>query len=71
MGEIARRLRPLVEPLWDVAIGAVEKRAETPTMQGRPWAERQGIASGPLRRSLFVPDAVGWPAPACWSWTTC
>jgi predicted amidophosphoribosyltransferase len=56
VGEIAFRLRPLVEPLWDLALGAVEKRAETPAMQGRPWAERQRIASGPLRRSLAVPD---------------
>ena len=56
VGEIAARLRLLVEPLWDVAIGAVRKRAETPPMQGRPWTDRQVIASGPLRRSLVVPD---------------
>jgi predicted amidophosphoribosyltransferase len=56
VGEIALRLRPLVDPLWDTAMGAVAKRAETPPMQGRSWSDRQGIASGPLRRSLVVPD---------------
>jgi predicted amidophosphoribosyltransferase len=56
MGEIVARLRGLVHPLWETAIGAVVKRAETPPMGGRPWAERQRIASGPLRRSLLVPD---------------
>jgi predicted amidophosphoribosyltransferase len=56
IGEIAVRLRPLVEPFWDSAIGAVSKRAETPPMQGRAWADRQSIAAGPLRRSLVVAD---------------
>jgi predicted amidophosphoribosyltransferase len=55
VGEIARRLRPLVEPHWETAVGAVIKRAETPPMQGRAWAARQAIATGPLRRSLTVP----------------
>ena len=55
VGEIAARLRPLVEPLWDTAIGAVAKRAETPAMQGRGWAARQAIASGALRRALVIP----------------
>jgi predicted amidophosphoribosyltransferase len=56
IGEIAAQLRPLVEPLWEVGIGVVSKRWETPRMQGRPWADRQAIASGPLRRSLVVSD---------------
>jgi predicted amidophosphoribosyltransferase len=54
VGQIAAELRPLVEPLWEVASGAVSKRRETPPMQGRPWADRQAIASGPLRRALWV-----------------
>jgi predicted amidophosphoribosyltransferase len=54
IGEIAVRLRPLVEPLWETAVGVVTKRAETPPMQGRAWADRQSIAAGPLRRSLMV-----------------
>jgi predicted amidophosphoribosyltransferase len=54
VGEIAGRLEGLVTPLWEIAAGAVEKRAETPAMQGRPWADRQHIAAGPLRRSLAV-----------------
>jgi predicted amidophosphoribosyltransferase len=56
IAEIAAQLRPLVEPLWEVGIGVVSKRRETPPMQGRPWADRQAIAAGPLRRSLNVPD---------------
>ena len=55
VGEIAGRLQRLVAPLWEIAAGAVEKREETPAMQGRPWADRQEIAAGPLRRSLVVP----------------
>jgi predicted amidophosphoribosyltransferase len=55
VGEIAGRLQGLVVPLWEIAGGAVEKRQETPAMQGRPWAGRQAIAAGPLRRSLVVP----------------
>jgi predicted amidophosphoribosyltransferase len=60
VGQIAAELRPLVEPLWDVASGVVGKRRETPPMQGRPWAQRQAIACGPLRRALCVlaPGAV-------------
>jgi predicted amidophosphoribosyltransferase len=56
IGEIASRLQRLVEPSWEMDTGAVAKRAETPTMQGRSWSERQAIACGPLRRSLVVPD---------------
>jgi predicted amidophosphoribosyltransferase len=55
VGEIIGRLRPLVEPFWETAVGAVTKRAETPPMQGRAWADRQSVATGPLRRSLTVP----------------
>jgi predicted amidophosphoribosyltransferase len=55
IGEIAARLRPLVEPLWEVAPGVITKKCETPRMQGQPWTDRQVIASGPLRRSLAVP----------------
>jgi predicted amidophosphoribosyltransferase len=55
VGAIAARLGGLVAPLWDIAIGAVAKRMETPAMQGRPWSDRQEIATGPLRRSLVVP----------------
>ncbi len=55
VGEIVARLGGLVYPLWETGVGAVVKRAETPAMGGRPWAERQRIASGPLRRSLLVP----------------
>jgi predicted amidophosphoribosyltransferase len=54
IGEIAAELRPLVEPLWEVACGVVSKRRETPRMQGRPWTDRQAIAAGPLRRALWV-----------------
>jgi len=55
VGEIVTRLRQ-VAPLWEIAPGAVVKQGETPPMQGQPWLERQSIASGPLRRSLAVPD---------------
>ena len=48
VGEIVARLDGLVHPLWETVVGAVVKRAETPAMGGRPWAERQRIASGPL-----------------------
>jgi predicted amidophosphoribosyltransferase len=54
VGQIAAELRPLIEPMWEVACGAVSKRRETPPMQGRPWADRQAIASGPLRGALSV-----------------
>jgi predicted amidophosphoribosyltransferase len=57
VGEIAFRLRPLVQPLWEVAVGVVSKRHETPPMQGRTSAERQAVAAGPLRSSLCVTDA--------------
>jgi predicted amidophosphoribosyltransferase len=56
VGEIAVRLGPLVAPAWEMQYGAVVKRAETPAMQGHDWAARQAIATGPLRRSLWVPD---------------
>jgi predicted amidophosphoribosyltransferase len=61
VGEIAIRLRPMVEPLWELAFGVVSKRCETPPMQGRPFSDRQVIAAGPLRRSLYVarPQQVG------------
>ena len=54
VGEIAIRLRPLVEPLWELGFGVVSKKCETPPMQGRPVSDRQVIAAGPLRRSLHV-----------------
>ena len=41
---------------WAVLAGAVVKRCETPGMAGLGWAERQAVASGPLRRALLVPD---------------
>jgi predicted amidophosphoribosyltransferase len=56
VGEIALRLRGLVHPLWEMAFGAVTKQRETPPMQGRSSADRQLIASGPLRRSLHVAE---------------
>jgi predicted amidophosphoribosyltransferase len=56
VGQIARRLAPLVDPEWEVATDVVIKRAETPPMQGRDWSDRQAIASGPLRRALEVPS---------------
>jgi predicted amidophosphoribosyltransferase len=55
VGEIASRLRPLVDPLWEVGLGVMSKQRETPPMQGRPWADRQAIAAGALRRALRVP----------------
>jgi predicted amidophosphoribosyltransferase len=54
VGEVALRLSGLVHPLWEMAIGAVSKVRETPPMQGHSSADRQLIASGPLRRSLHV-----------------
>jgi predicted amidophosphoribosyltransferase len=54
VGEIAIRLRPLVEPLWELAFGVVTKTCETPPMQGHTFSDRQVIAAGPLRRSLHV-----------------
>jgi predicted amidophosphoribosyltransferase len=56
VGEIALRLRPLVDPWWEVAFGVLSKRRETPPMQGRPRVSRQALAAGPLRSSLFVTD---------------
>jgi predicted amidophosphoribosyltransferase len=56
LGEIASRLRLLVDPLWDVAPGALCKTRETPAMQGRPWVDRQAIATGPLRSALHISD---------------
>jgi predicted amidophosphoribosyltransferase len=56
VGEIATRLRPLVDPWWELAFGVVSKTAETPPMQGRAWVDRQAIAAGPLRSSLQVPE---------------
>lgn len=41
---------------WNVAPDLVAKRAESPAMTGRSWADRQAIARGPLRRALSVPD---------------
>jgi predicted amidophosphoribosyltransferase len=58
VGEIVRCLEPIVTPNWDVIAGAVIKTRETPAMQGRDLAARQAIASGPLRRSLRVPDGA-------------
>jgi predicted amidophosphoribosyltransferase len=56
VGEIALRLRGLVHPLWEMALGVVSKERETPPMQGHSAAVRQLIASGPLRRSLHVTE---------------
>jgi predicted amidophosphoribosyltransferase len=56
VGEVVTRLGSLVAPAWEVAAGAIAKRAETPPMQGRSWSERQAIASGPLRDALVVPS---------------
>jgi predicted amidophosphoribosyltransferase len=56
VGEIALRLRPLIEPLWEIAFGVVFKQRETPPMQGHAWQDRQAIAAGPLRSSLRVGD---------------
>jgi predicted amidophosphoribosyltransferase/DNA-binding CsgD family transcriptional regulator len=56
VGEVAARLDPLVEPLWEVAFGVISKTQETPPMQGRAWVDRQAVAAGPLRRSLRVPN---------------
>ena len=56
VGEIALRLSGLVHPLWEMAFGAVSKLRETPPMQGHSAADRQLIASGPLRRSLHVAE---------------
>ena len=56
VGEILGRLGALVEPGWDVVPGAVVKREETPAMSGRSRIDRLAIASGPLRRSLLVPE---------------
>jgi predicted amidophosphoribosyltransferase len=39
---------------WDVDSGLLDKDGETPGMTGRPWADRQTIARGPLRRSLSL-----------------
>lgn len=55
VGAIAAHLHQQLAPLWDIATGVVAKRMETPAMQGRSWADRQAIATGPLRRSLVVP----------------
>jgi predicted amidophosphoribosyltransferase len=44
-------------PDWAVRPGLIEKRSETPAMQGLTWAHRQVVGQGPLRRSLAVPNA--------------
>ncbi len=41
---------------WPIGQRVIVKRRETPAMRGRPWAERQAIAAGPLRRALSVTE---------------
>ena len=72
VGEIAGRLERLVEPLWEIGRrrgrqAGVRRRP----MQGRPWAERQAIAAGPLRARWWCRRRSGWRAPGSWSSTTC
>lgn len=54
--EVVRRLEPLLGPGWETVHGAVVKTAETPAMRGLGWSARRGVATGPLRRSLRVPE---------------
>jgi predicted amidophosphoribosyltransferase len=56
---ILERLDCHLEDGCEVIPAAVEKIAETPRMQGRPWEERQQIAAGPLRRSLRPGPGAG------------
>ncbi len=51
---LSRRLGPR----WDVVADVVSKSFETPGMTGLSWADRQVVASGPLRRALIVPEAA-------------
>jgi predicted amidophosphoribosyltransferase len=55
VGEILDRLDPLTGDAWEVDRRAVLKRWETPPMRGRSLADRQRLATGTLRRSLYVP----------------
>ncbi len=52
VGLILDRLAVRVGDLWRVSPDLLIKVGPTPPMQGRTWATRQSIATGPLRRAL-------------------
>lgn len=58
LAEILESLSSRLGPRWDVVADVVSKSFETPGMAGLSWADRQALASGPLRRALKVPDAA-------------
>jgi predicted amidophosphoribosyltransferase len=58
VGDILVRLENMPGSDWQIGRRVVVKRHETPAMRGLPWAPRQAIAAGPLRRALSVIDPV-------------
>jgi predicted amidophosphoribosyltransferase len=56
VGDILARLGNLAGGDWQIGDRLIVKRDETPAMRGLPWAQRQAIAAGPLRRALSVRD---------------
>jgi predicted amidophosphoribosyltransferase len=56
VGEILASLEDVAGGGWQIERRLITKSQETPAMRGRPWAQRQAIAAGPLRSALSVLD---------------
>ncbi len=56
VGDILVSLENMSRGDWQIGGRVIVKRYETPAMRGLPWAQRQAIAAGPLRRALSVID---------------
>jgi predicted amidophosphoribosyltransferase len=56
VGDILDHIEPMIKYAWEVDRHAVLKRRETPPLRGRTRVDRQRLAVGPLRQSLYVPD---------------
>jgi len=58
LGGILASLSRRLSSRWNVVPDVLSKSFETPSMTGLSWADRQVVASGPLRRALSVPDVA-------------
>lgn len=58
LGGILESLSRRLGSGWNLVPDVLSKSFETPSMTGLSWADRQVVASGPLRRSLRATDVA-------------